>query len=90
MIGTARPDEKQTFDVEGHNLEELTERIAEKTPEGWQSTHAPLGMLKGSTLLKAPATIERRDGLIEIEGEDLAAVRANLPDGYKLLSVRKV
>lgn len=47
-------------------------------------------MLKGSTLLKAPATIERRDGLIEIEGDDLAGVRAKLPQGYKLLSVRKV
>lgn len=90
LIGTARPDENQSFDVEGRSLEEITAQIAAKTPVGWEATHAPVAMVKGDTLLKSTTTIERRDGLIEVEGEDLDGVRAKLPAGYRLLSLRRV
>lgn len=90
LIGTCRPDEKKSFDVEGHSLEEITALVAAQTPAGWEATRIPVAMVKGDTLLKATATIERRDGLIEVEAEDIDMLRTKLPDGYKLLSTRRV
>lgn len=89
LIGTCRPDEKKSFDVEGHSLEEVTAAVAAQTPAGWEATRIPVAMLKGSTLLKATATIERRDGLIEIEAESMDELHAKLPAGYTLLSMRR-
>lgn len=89
LIAIARPVESQSFDVQGHSLEEINEAVAAKTPEGWELTSARVALVKGSTLLNSTAVIARRDGLIEIEAANLDGLRAKLPDGYELLFARK-
>lgn len=46
-------------------------------------------MAKKDTILTATATVVRRDGLQEIEAETFDELRALVPDGYQLLSVRR-
>lgn len=89
MIGTARPDERETFEVRGHTLQEIKEQVLAQTPTGWSIVSAPVKMHKGSTLLTATATIERQGGFIEVEAEDLGGIRAKLPAGHKLLFVQR-
>lgn len=47
----------------------------------------PVAMTKSETTLTCEETITRRDGLTTVSGEDLDAVRAQMPEGYELLSV---
>lgn len=58
-----------------------------QTPDGWEITAMPVAMTKSETTLTCEATITRRDGLTTVSGEDLDAVRAQMPEGYELLSV---
>ena len=44
-------------------------------------------MQNGTTFLAATGTFARRYGAREIEGTDLAAVQAQVPDGWILLNV---
>jgi len=50
----------------------------------------PVTMMKGETRLVATATIVRRDGGLELEAETMEALRAKLPAGHVLVSVRSV
>lgn len=90
LIGTVRPDESRTFEVQGYEFDEINDLIAEQTPAGWDLASAPVAMAKRDTVLTATATIVRRDGLQEIEAEDMDDVLSKVPEGYKLISVRSV
>jgi len=45
-------------------------------------------MTAGSTALTATGTMQRRDGLREIEADTMTQLEALVPDGWMLLSVR--
>lgn len=89
LIGLIRPLESRTFTVQGLELDEVQDLISAQSPAGWETAAAPVAMAKKDTVLTATATIVRRDGLQEIEAEDIGALRALVPDGYQLLSVRR-
>ena len=88
LTGTIRPIEIRTVDVEGHSLEEIRTVLAEQTPAGFELTDAPVRMTKGTTLLTATGTFARRDGTRTIEADDMATLRAKVPEGYQLVTVR--
>mgnify|MGYP001549719101 CR=1 FL=1 len=88
LIGLIRPRESRTVTVQGLELDEIQDLITAQSPAGWETAAAPVAMTKRDTILTAEATIVRRDGLREIEAEDLDALKALVPDGYQLLSVR--
>lgn len=90
LIGVIRPVEFKNVTVQGHEFDEINDLIAAETPPGWLLVHAPVAMAKKDTVLTAEARIERRDGLQEIEADDLEALQAKIPEGYQLLSVREV
>ncbi|WP_424935495.1 MULTISPECIES: hypothetical protein [Bacteria] len=90
LIGLIRPVESKTVTVQGHELDEIQELLAAQTPSGWALASAPVSMAKKDTLLTAEGTIVRRDGVQEIEADDMAALEAKVPEGYRLLSVRHV
>ncbi|WP_424937318.1 MULTISPECIES: hypothetical protein [Bacteria] len=90
LIGLIRPRETRTIPVQGHELDELQDKIAAETPPGWETISAPVSMSKRDTTLTAEGTIARRDGLEEIEAEDMDGILAKVPEGYQLLSVRRV
>ncbi|ABR10502.1 hypothetical protein MPMin1_gp72 [Microbacterium phage Min1] len=83
-----RPRETRTIPVQGHELDEIQEKIAAETPAGWETISAPVSMSKRDTTLTAEGTIARRDGLREVEAEDMDGILAKVPEGYQLLSVR--
>lgn len=89
LIGLIRPRDSQTFTVQGTELDEIQDLITARTTAGWETASAPVSMAKKDTMMTAEATVVRRDGLREIEAEDMDALRALVPEGYQLLSVRR-
>jgi len=87
LIGRIRPIETRTVDVEGDSLESLHAAVRAQLPTGWVVTDVPAAMPKGSQLLTSTATLARRDGVEEIEADDIAGLEAKAPDGWQLLSV---
>lgn len=88
LTGLIRPVETRTVDVEGDSLADVRAKLTTQVPAGWELTAAPVSMVKGSTLIKATGTIERRDGIREIEADTMSQLEAQVPDGWRLLSVR--
>ncbi len=89
-IGTIRPVETRSVELTGHSLAEIREQAGAATPEGFHLVGAPVRMIKGSTKLTATATFERRDGLRDIEADDRAALDAQVPEGWRLVNLRKL
>lgn len=89
LAALIRPIEVHEITVEGHDLAEMREKLIAQTPPGFELVSAPVTMKTG-----APRTMvgrfERRDGVEEIEADDMAALEAKVPDGYRMLSVRRV
>ncbi|MGN7861438.1 hypothetical protein ACTJI8_12730 [Microbacterium sp. 22303] len=90
LIGMIRPRETRTITVQGEELDEIQDLIRAQSPAGWETTSAPVTMAKKDTTMTAEGTIARRDGVTEIEADDMAALQAKIPDDYQLLSVRRV
>jgi len=89
-IGTIRPVETRSVELTGHSLAEIREQARAATPEGFHLVGAPVNMIKGSTKLTATARFERRDGLRDIEADDRAALDAQVPEGWRLVNLRKL
>lgn len=89
-IGTIRPVETASIDLAGSSLEEIRRQAAAATPDGFHLVSVPVKMTAGSSELTATATFERRDGLRDIEADDRDALLARVPDGWKLVSMRKL
>lgn len=83
-----RPIENRSLAVEAADLAGIRERLAAEQPEGFDLVSAPVEMIKGAPILKATGTFQRRDGIEEIEADDMDALQAKVPDGWQLLSVR--
>lgn len=90
LVGRIRPVETRTVDVEGASLEALSAAVAAQLSAGWVVTDVPAAMPKGSQLLTSTATMARRDGVEQIEADDMAALEAKVPEGWQLLSVHEL
>lgn len=88
LTGLIRPVETRTITVEGDSLADIHAKLTAQVPVGWELTAAPVSMVKGSTLIRATGTMERRDSVREIEADTVAQLEAKVPDGWALLSVR--
>ncbi|WP_053352237.1 hypothetical protein [Leucobacter musarum] len=89
LHATIRQIELVQAEVTGEGLPEVQEKLAAARPEGFDLILAPVAMLKGQTAISAVGTYARRDGLREIEAETLDQLRAQVPDGWQLLNVRR-
>ena len=88
LIGLIRGTRTVTVEVEGDSLEQVQEKLAAAAPAGYELVSSPARMRKGSITLDTTGTFEERGALQEVEGPDLDAIRAQVPDGWQLLSVR--
>ncbi|MFF7681445.1 hypothetical protein ACFZA2_01700 [Microbacterium sp. NPDC007973] len=88
LIGTIRPVETRTIEVEAHSLAEAHELLEAQCPPGFELANTPVTMGKGTTLLTAVGTFIRRDGARDIEAADRAALDAQVPDGWALITIR--
>lgn len=84
-----RPRESHTVTVEGTNVTELRAELAAQVPEGWElvSAHATM---KAGGIRTVEGRYERRDGIQEIEADNMTALEAKTPEGWQMLSVRRV
>ncbi len=90
LIGLMRPVETTSVPVEAADLAGVQEQLAAHRPDGFDLISAPVEMIKGAAVLKAVGTFARRDQVTEIEADDMAALRAKVPEGWQLLNVRSV
>ena len=90
LVGRIRPVETRTVDVEGASREALSAAVTAQLSAGWVVTDVPAAMPKGSQLLTSTATMARRDGVEQIEADDMAALEAKVPEGWQLLSVHEL
>jgi len=87
LVGRIRPTSQVKVTVEGNSLEEVQRELEARRPEGFDLVHAPVRMRKGSITLDCTGVFAARTDVREIEAEDMAALRAKVPDGWQLLSV---
>ncbi|GGH34321.1 hypothetical protein [Microbacterium album] len=90
LIGLIRPMESREVPVDGESLADVRVQLERQIPHGWELVATTVDMRAGSTALKAVGRFERRDGLREVEGDTIDAVRAAMPEGWALLHVRRV
>lgn len=64
--------------------------LEQQCPSEFDLANVSVQMGKGTTLLTAVGAYVRRDGGREIEAPDRAALDAQVPDGWALVSVRSV
>lgn len=83
-----RPVENRSFDVEAADLAGIQQELAILRPEGFDLVSAPVEMIKGAPIIKATGTFQRRDGVEQLEADDMDALQAKVPEGWQLLSVR--
>lgn len=88
LYALIRPVETTSVDVTGTSLEDIHAQLEEHAPPGFDLVSAPARMLKGSAAIETTATFSRRDGIREIEAVDMAALEAQVPEGWQMLSVR--
>lgn len=89
LIAMIRPLETSTVDVIGTTLEDVQTQLDAQRQPGFDLVSAPVQMLKGEAKMAATGTFSRVDGIREIEADDMASLEAKVPDGWRMLSVRR-
>ena len=88
LIALIRPVESSTADVIGTTLAEVIVELEQHRKPGFDLTSAPVRMLKGEAKMEAMGTFKRVDGIEQIEADDMASLRAKVPEGWRMLTVR--
>lgn len=89
LIAMIRPLETSTAEVIGTTLEDVQTQLDAHREPGFDLVSAPVQMLKGEAKMAATGTFSRVDGIREIEADDMASLEAKVPDGWRMLSVRR-
>lgn len=84
-----RPVEVRTVEISGVSLADVHEQLDAQTPPGFVLATAPVSMAAGSSELSATAAFHRVDGVREIEAPDMASLEALVPEGWRMLSIRR-
>lgn len=90
LIGLIRPIETTAAEVIGTSLADVHGQLVDHQQPGFYLTSAPVRMLKGEAKMEATGTFRRVDGLREIEADDMSMLKAKVPEGWQMLSVRRV
>lgn len=89
LIAMIRPLETSTAEVIGATLDDVQTQLHAQRQPGFDLVSAPVRMLKGEAKMEATGTFSRVDSIREIEAEDMASLEAKVPDGWRMLSVRR-
>lgn len=90
LTATIRLVETLSVDVAGEGLEAVQAELEKARPSGFDLVSAPVAMQKGKTAITATGKYERRDEVQEIQAPSYGELRAALPKGWQMLSVRRV
>lgn len=89
LAALIRPVESRTATVEGIEIPELRAELMTQVPEGWDMVSAHVEMKPGGIRI-VEGKFERRDGVTEIQADDMAALEAKVPEGWQMLSLWKL
>ncbi|MCT1477018.1 hypothetical protein [Microbacterium sp. p3-SID336] len=89
LIALIRPVGSMTAEVVGTSLADVNAQLLAQREPGYVLASAPVRMLKGEAKMEATGTFWRVDGVEQIEAEDMAALEAKVPEGWRMLSVRR-
>lgn len=89
LFAMIRPLETSTAEVIGTTPDDVQTQLDAQRQPGFDLVSAPVRMLKGEAKMAATGTFSRVDGIREIEAEDMAKLRAKVPDGWRMLSIRR-
>lgn len=89
LVALIRPTEKYTATVQGTEIPDLRAQLVREAPEGWDMVSAHVEMKPGGIRI-VTGKFERRDEPQEIEADDMDALTAKIPEGWQMLSVRRV
>jgi len=87
LVGVIRTTQTQEFTVEGQSLAELQAAADALLPEGHVLLDVRPHMAKGTTTLTGTVKTRRHE-LSEIRADTMEALRAAVPEGWALVSVR--
>lgn len=90
LIGLIRPLETHTVTLKGEDLADVRGQLTAQAPAGWDLVSAMATMEKAGAERSVEGKFERRDGMREIEADDMTALQALVPEGWRMLSVRTV
>lgn len=90
LIGLIRPVENHTVTLKGEDLAEVRAQLTAQAPAGWDLVSAMATMEKAGSMRSVEGKFQRRDGMQEIEAENMDALQTKVPEGWQLLSVRTV
>lgn len=88
LIAMIRPAEKYIAKATGTEIPDLQAELIAGAPAGWEMVSAHVEMQPGGIRI-VEGKFERRDEPTEIEAEDMDSLLAKVPDGWRMLSVRK-
>lgn len=88
LIGLIRPIETHTVTLKGEDLADVRAQLTGQGPDGWELVSAVPTMTNGTPVRSVEGKFQRRDGMREIEAEDVDALQAKAPEGWQLLLVR--
>jgi len=88
LVALIRPAETHSVTVEGTDLPALRAELLAQAPAGWELVATPVTMKPGGIRI-VEAKFQRRDGVREIEADDMAGLEAKVPEGWQMMSVRR-
>lgn len=89
LIAMIRPAEKHVARATGTEISDLHDEVIAGAPDGWEMVSAHVEMQPGGIRI-VEGKFERRDEVTEIEAEDMDSLKGKVPEGWQLLSVRRV
>ena len=89
LVAVIRPVEKHTATAEGTDIPELRAQLIAEAPAGWDMVSAHVEMKPGGIRI-VTGKFEGREATREIEADDMDTLTAKVPDGWQMLSVRRV
>ncbi|CAH0138219.1 hypothetical protein [Microbacterium foliorum] len=89
LFALIRPREIRTVEVIGTTLEDVQTQLAAHRQPGFDLADAPVRMLKGEAKMEAVGMFLRVDGIREIDANEMPALKEKVPDGWRMLSVRR-
>lgn len=90
LAGRIRPVETRELTLEAPTIAQARADAEAQIPEGWVITDAEPSMPKASVMITLHVKLARRDGVTDIEADDLDSLEAKVPEGWQLLSVREI
>ncbi|WP_290106297.1 hypothetical protein [Microbacterium oryzae] len=87
LVGVIRRDDGGQLEAEAETQAEVREALEAQVPAGHVLTDARVAMIKRSTRISAVGRY-RHTEIAEVEADDMTALEAKVPEGWKLMSVR--